>query len=240
MNLREIREQFILKSGRYDLIEEDGRDNGANFFIQAGQRFIDKQGDFGTGQIASWIGSTKVGVEEYEVANCWSITSLYIRKGDCWETIERVHSLACDKCRLTTDSYYAVVPMNSFPKLQGAKAKDVDIPASMLSQSLGEKTVAFTTGMKIKIWPTPTQVQLLKAIGHFYSTPLLIDTDVSYWSEQYPETLLKAAMYELEVFYRNTEGANDWLEAVMIDLQRLEQTELFSSIQGNLVFGRDL
>ena len=44
MNLLGIRTQFIQKSGRFDLVDGDVTtyvDNGANFFIQAGQRLLD-------------------------------------------------------------------------------------------------------------------------------------------------------------------------------------------------------
>jgi hypothetical protein len=33
----------------------------------------------------------------------------------------------------------------------------------------------------------------------------------------YPDTLLKAALYEVEVFHRNMEGAKGWLEAMTLD-----------------------
>lgn len=43
MNLLAIRTQFVDKSGRFDLVDDttDYADNGANFFIQAGQRLLD-------------------------------------------------------------------------------------------------------------------------------------------------------------------------------------------------------
>ena len=43
MDLGQIREDFVKKNGRYDLVVDttDYADNGANFFIQAGQRYLD-------------------------------------------------------------------------------------------------------------------------------------------------------------------------------------------------------
>jgi len=43
MNLLEIRSDFVNKTGRHDLVVDltDYTDNGANFFIQAGQRLLD-------------------------------------------------------------------------------------------------------------------------------------------------------------------------------------------------------
>ena len=42
MNLLELRLQFRSISGRFDLVEEDGTDTGANFYINAGQRHLDR------------------------------------------------------------------------------------------------------------------------------------------------------------------------------------------------------
>jgi len=42
MNLKEIRQEFAEKSGQLDLVNEDGSDNGANFYLNAGQQYLDK------------------------------------------------------------------------------------------------------------------------------------------------------------------------------------------------------
>ena len=43
MNLLAIRTEFVKRTGRFDLVDDvtDYADNGANFFIQAGQRLLD-------------------------------------------------------------------------------------------------------------------------------------------------------------------------------------------------------
>jgi hypothetical protein len=43
MNLGEVRTKFIKISGRDDLVNADLTDNGANFYINAGQQFLDKR-----------------------------------------------------------------------------------------------------------------------------------------------------------------------------------------------------
>lgn len=45
MNLHEIRQQFKIASARYDLVNTDGSDNGADYYINCGQRFLDSQID---------------------------------------------------------------------------------------------------------------------------------------------------------------------------------------------------
>lgn len=48
------------------------------------------------------------------------------------------------------------------------------------------------------------------------------DSDECYWSAEHPDLLIFAALQRLEVSYRNTAGANDWLEAVRSDLINLD------------------
>lgn len=240
MTLKEVREQFILKSGRYDLINEDGSDSGANFFIQAGQRFLDKEGDFGSGRVGSYRTTLEDGASTFLIPNCWSLLALYKSTGEgtdeCWELLERVHSLECDRCRLAYGTYYTLLPIHSYPSLKDSLTSDVNIPASSLAIS-ATSYIEDVTGLRVQLKPAIQERTQINAVGHFFSSPLTSDSSSSYWSTLYPETLLKAAMYELEVFYRNTEGAKDWLEAVQVDLSRLAQTELFASIQGDLTMG---
>lgn len=42
MDLSEVRAKFIQLSGRDDLVNADTTDNGANYFINAGQKFLDR------------------------------------------------------------------------------------------------------------------------------------------------------------------------------------------------------
>ena len=45
MNLLEIRTKFRSISGRYDLVNSDYSDNGANFFIEEGRKWLDSKVD---------------------------------------------------------------------------------------------------------------------------------------------------------------------------------------------------
>ena len=49
------------------------------------------------------------------------------------------------------------------------------------------------------------------------------DTDENYWSIEHPMLLLYAALYEMEVSYRNTEGAKDWDLALSRELADLDK-----------------
>lgn len=52
---------------------------------------------------------------------------------------------------------------------------------------------------------------------------LVDDADSCMWSEDYPDILIHASLQRLEVSYRNTAGANDWLVSVQSDLMGLDK-----------------
>lgn len=196
MNLKEIREQFVLKSGRYDLITESGEDSGANFFIQAGQRLIDKSGDFNTGQIASWLDTLSSGAAEFVVPNCWAIQTIHGKdasaSSDNWNLFTQVHSFTTPDCCFSCGQMYTIVPIRELPTLRDRPAKDINIPAYSLSISstLTEEAVQ---GVRVKLFPKLSRDTLVRVAGNFYSPTLVQDTDANYWSNWHPEILLKAA-----------------------------------------------
>jgi len=49
------------------------------------------------------------------------------------------------------------------------------------------------------------------------------DADECYWSTEHPDVLIHAALQRLEVSYRNTKGATDWLTTIMADLINLDK-----------------
>jgi hypothetical protein len=50
----------------------------------------------------------------------------------------------------------------------------------------------------------------LTVFGDFFSKPLVADTDCTYWTEVRPDILVLAACYQLEMYYRNMSGAENY------------------------------
>jgi hypothetical protein len=57
--------------------------------------------------------------------------------------------------------------------------------------------------------------------GLFYSAELVNDTDENFWSMSHPLLLITAAMRQVEVTMRNTQGVNDWTSAIATEMQQL-------------------
>jgi len=62
----------------------------------------------------------------------------------------------------------------------------------------------------------------LEVWGMFYSPELTSDLDESFWSVVHPSVLLMAAMRELEIVYRNTEGVRDWENSIKLELTGID------------------
>lgn len=219
MTLLAVRDEFLKLSGRFDLGTIAGSDSGANTFINYGQRFLDSRVDTakdlvrfqkllaldgftidlpGLRSIHSvW---TNDGTDRVRLSNSLNIQELRIEYGKPWEDIDS------DK-----PAWYALNSVTLAPLDPGdAIEEQTDLTsASGIIQG-------------IVILP-PTDVAITVEIwGKFFSKVLVIDADVSYWTEQYPDMLILAAMYKLETFYNNREGANGYLEMLNQSLRGLD------------------
>jgi len=73
----------------------------------------------------------------------------------------------------------------------------------------------------ILIMPPPDAAMSLEIRGRFYS-PTLGDSQSSWWLTTQSDLLLRAAMRQIEVDYRNTAGRKDWEAAIAADLASIE------------------
>lgn len=230
MNLLELRTQFVKVSGRNDLVSGEA-DNGANFYINAGQKFLDRRFRF----------PKDVGIYADTIdANAWYAIFPYCRAiKEVWvadSTSRRQLTKLSIQDFLTTYSrplldttpgtttYYAPSILRSIPESDRVTVADWDAVLGYMPTLVG----AHYEYNGILLGP-PTDSELhLEVWGLFYTPELSDNTDQSFWSAVHPEVLLYAALYELEISYRNTQGANDWLNAIMshgndIDMDVVEQ-----------------
>lgn len=193
-NLFEARVRLIDLTGRYDLIKDTDsyEDAGANFFINAGIKMLNRITGFGA---RMW---------EREVT---AIGSLYVKDLNVLKDVFLVSSdgskTLLDRGLIPTQAVVEGIP--SMYQLKGY------IP---------------TKGFRVQLYPSPTEAMPADLIlyGRFEYT-LSMDTDSNIWTEQYMETLISAAMFSIERYYRNTEAANDHLEAINIDIQGIDFDE---------------
>ena len=222
MNLGTIRAKFITLSGRDDLVNADSSDNGANYFINAGQRMLDRKIDFrkSTGRLFEEL-----------AADSWYLKTTGVRSLDQVWVNDSESRWILEKKNLTflhkefpdliseTDTRD---PLYWSPALiRGMDVTDMDAQGSFFNYVLAEADNDEYTGLVIL--PPPDVSIVVELIGKFYSPTLSSDSDESYWTVVHEDLLIMAALYRLEVSYRNTEGANDWLRAITDDLMDIDK-----------------
>jgi len=224
MNLSEVRSLFVERSGRQDLVTATGADNGANFFIQSGQKFLDRLVEMDKSWARKFYEASS-GDYYVILENCRAIKRVWFSNSDGRIPLEKVsleefrnaYSDPPDVIDSGTPSYYTPISLRTSPDdshviidwVYGSKLTDT------ATQDFTYNGILFT--------PPTDEDGLVEVFGLFYHAKLENDSDENFWSVVHPEVLLLGALYQLEVSYRNTEGAKDWLNAIMLHLDGLEK-----------------
>jgi len=218
MTLVEIREQFVKRNGRYDLVVDatDWADAGADFFIQAGSRYLDRLEEHDHSEAKKYKTLT-IGDHYFIFQECRSVHNVWVTNDEYHKELEyREPSIF--------RAYYNEIP----------SGMDGGVPSYWTAALL--RTHPQSSTMYVDRWqdddytetskydyeyngilfmpPTDT-AYVMWVEGLFYSKALALDADNNYWSVNHPELLIMAANYILELFNRNTEGAKDWVAGIM-------------------------
>jgi hypothetical protein len=225
MNLIQIREKFRTLSGRFDLVGATPTfiDNGANFFINEGRKYLDRL-DETQKSWGQYFRLLAIGQYSTTFPYCralkeiWAATSTerwQLEKMDLQDLISGYLTNLPSARTPGTPLYYApcisrYVPEDAAVGTLEAFSGFVDIPSGDAHN------------YNAIILDVPVDVQtMLDMRGLFYSMELVDDTDKNYWSEVHPSLLIQAAMREVEIFNRNTQGVNDWSSAIAAQMTQL-------------------
>ena len=242
MTYHEIRNLFVSRSGRYDLTDASDNDNGADFFLNAGQRLLDRLVEHHKSMArsyhaivsGSWFVKTTglEAVKEVWIAN--SDGKYKLEKKTLTELRELYDEGNFSEVTAGTPAYYAIAAFRPYP--------DATVDASLVGFYDVDDLITTEDGKHytydgVIFMPPSDGSSSLSIWGKFRSptlsavyTPAVEEPETaafwtetaSYWSEIHPDILLKAGLYELEVFYRNTEGAKDWKNILDLDLISLD------------------
>lgn len=217
MNLLEIRKKLIELSGNYALVKdvESYEDNGANFYIQAGQRLIDSLLDFPKSRVLT---SKELGTGEslLLLPRFRAIQHVWFTADDGIRFLEKLTAEGLEK-RFPGDDIDNGLPTHyAISTLRGISGQNEQ------DQSWNQ----------IKVMVPPDRDITVYISGLYQSDKLVKDSDTSFWSIEYPETLLQAAMYTIERFFRNTQGMNDHMTAIMQDLRNIDADFVEQEITG--------
>lgn len=231
MNLVEVREQFVKISGRYDLVVDttDWADNGADFYLQAGQNYLDRLLNTPKSE-SSYFKKLTAGQWYLTFQKCRAIHEVWINNSE-------------GRSQLTKKTMAWLY--EEFSGLVGATDNGTPLyycPAKLQAQDDTDREdlgVFFNYTMDdsdhlrgILIFGPPDESIVVEVKGLFYSTELVADTTESYWTLNWPETLVKAAMQQIAIFQRDHQDAVGWKSAISEDLMGIDKDTVDEGMSG--------
>jgi len=252
MTRLEIVTNLVRLSGHNELVADaasnDYTDNGANYFVNAGQRWLDRQ-------------------FEYKKAKTWLYKSLatgeYLVTFSKARYVSQVWAALSDGTRRQlehrTETQYRSTYSDSLDVDSGAPL--VWAPATVsLAPEHGEDDAAdfATAGLldyaniqfgdsylvdAITVGPPVEATTTIQVLARWYSMDLADNADVSFWSVNEPNMLIRAARMVMEQeLHRNKDGADAFKEDLLLDLVKLYHALVAEEVAGppkeHRMFGR--
>ncbi len=219
MNLLQLRQQFRTISGRHDLVSAVGADTGADFYINAGQRHLDRLDET---QKSPAIAYRFCEIDKYAVSFKWCRAVKEVWVGT---TTARWQLEKKDLADLLA-GYFTTLPsgissggtLYYAPTITRASPELFDTPADEMEAFVGYVDIMSADHFaynSILIAPPTSERLLVEIKGLFYTYELVEDTDKSYWTEVHPDVLIMSAMRSIEIVNRNTQGVRDWDASIL-------------------------
>ena len=223
MNLVEIRQKFVELSGHYDLIVDttDWADAGADFYLKAGQQFLDRKSNVWK-KTGRYFKKLEIGDWYVTFPRCRVIEEVFVNDDESrYPLLKRSFQFLHSAYPGTIADTDQGLPLYFAPGyLRAIEYEDID----SLGEFFNHVVVNDDEYRGIVILPPPDEEFVVEVIGQFYATELVEDEDENFWTLNHSSILLLAALYQLEVLaHRNTQGANDYLRQIVIELDSLDK-----------------
>lgn len=223
MLLSDLRKKFVKRSGRYDLIDENGADNGADHFINAGQDLLDMLQDTPK-CIRSHAIQTSAGSYTIELMRCIAVREVWMQSATVEryqlkeverDWLKRYYSKPISEITNGVPAYWSYNVIGMSPEQIGMDSDDFTGFYGM-----GDKHFGNDWEYDGLIYMAPADgIYTVEIIAKFFSPALEDDNSSSYWLTRFPEILLKAALAQHETSLGNSERFNDYLAALRLDLK---------------------
>jgi len=224
MNLLQLRTLFRDISGRYDLVTTGFANNGSDFYINEGSKWLDKM-DETQNSWASYIEVITAGTWYLQFPSCraikevWAATQASGRRQLVKVDLQDMLAgyLSTDVASVTNGTpehycpaYARYIPETVTPAQIATFATYIQIP------------VKATYGYNTLILSIPVDDDtLIDVKGLFYSATLTADTDENYWSAQHPLLLAMAAVRQVHMSSGNIQGMKNIDEPLRVEMSSL-------------------
>lgn len=236
MNLKEIRDMLAETTGRADLQTNTSL---ANYFINAGLRMLDDKVKAPTMPNVHVV-PLPVGMGVVYVKGLRTISSVF------FQNEERGMTLLYRKDMVEIISYYGMkfpAPVAGSLPYDSIIFEETGAPAFYSLMNIApspEQMSMFREGLETQVptlgvhygqeddtigllvYPAPSTSGALVINGYFDRGTLFSDSETNWWTSTYPDLVVEAASYKIEVANRNTEGAQDKLKPLLSALVDVE------------------
>jgi len=224
MTLYEIRQQFVKATGRYDLINTDGSDNGADFFIKQANRLLYQKLDFLRVRL-DWNIEIPTGVKAVRLPELVKIDSLYLSNSSSYRKLFYLnkHQFFTNYQKTATVLYY-----DGLQSFTPDNFEDNGVPlyyTIISTNEVGSTSKDYEQSLALYFNCPVDNSYMLRVHGVFVE-PLVEENDTNFLTSVEPMLLVFKAAWFMEIFFRNTEGARDWNNAVREILSTYEDTSI--------------
>ena len=227
MALLDVRKKFIELSGRFDLVVDttDYKDNGADWFINSGQKFLDRILDTGKTNARAVV-TLKASKYHIPLQHCRAIFGVNLYETDGSSPVTQELNLDLMLKDYTTAQ--GTKPSEYCPSINNLAPDTYFRNLQAILKGAGDVDACHVKGVLFNVPADKDYVA--DVFGLFYSAPLVEDKSESYWTQVHDDILVMSALYKLEVFYRNKSGSQDWLTNLMLDVSALDMDEVAEQI----------
>lgn len=232
MNLLQVRTQFVKISGRYDLVVDTSTwvDNGANYYIQAGQDMLERLiGTLPDSEGRIWetlaIGGYYISFKK----RCRAINEVWVNTSDKRYPLEK------KDWNWLKGEYDGIIsasdngePLYYCP----AKLREIDVTDKGATGAFYNYTLSDSKDYRgILIFPATDEQIDLEVLGKFYQPSLSLDADTNILTILHPDVLIKAAIYQLELYYKDRYKLKSILDAISLDVLEIGKDVVEEEIQ---------
>lgn len=220
MTLVATRQKFVEHTGRYDLIVDttDWADNGADWFINAGMRYLEKIVNI-KNSYARHFPQITFGAWYVIIKNCRAIKEVWCSDSDYerWRlekidfgTLREEYNEIPSELDGGDPLYYSPVQT-----LRLGTETDDQMTIDYFYDTETTESCDHYDYNALILMPPADETFRLEVMGLFEHPDLSNDTDENIWTEKYPDILEMSASRSLEITYRNTQGRKDWEGAIL-------------------------
>lgn len=245
MTYDEIAEILIRESGRYDLQNADGSDNGLRRFVNSGQRMLDRKANILESSARSHY-TVDIGDYYLKLPECRVVESVWLldqRDGVNserrpmteipWDSLQICYNKLASQQTKGTPTQYARGSFRSAPSNRLNIAETMNHFAgfddTFAAQNFDQNAIFFG--------PSADFAYSFQVVGKFYSALFSTEVEETLWSQLHPEILIASARFWMEVANRNTEGRQDWELLIQGQLTDLDKDMVDQQTQADMVMG---